>query len=219
MTRKLDLPDSGATDTGARLSSPSALRNLVPIQEVLARYLPAQGRVLELASGTGEHITAHAARFPDLIWQPTEPDATRREAIRARADEAHCLNLRSPLALDACKSGWWTRFGPVEVVLVVNLLHLISDAEMAVLLDEAALSLASGGVLAIYGPFLREGRATSEGDAVFDASLRAQDPAIGYKEVEVLETVLDTMGLDVRLEEMPANNLMILARRRGSDRP
>lgn len=214
MTRDLNLPDSGATECGDRLSSPSALRNLAPIQEVLARYLPATGRVLELASGTGEHVTAHAARFPDLFWQPTEPDAARREAIRARADEAHCLNLRAPLALDACKPGWWARFGPVEVVLLVNLLHLISDAEMAVLLDEAALSLAPGGLFVIYGPFLREGRATSDGDAAFDASLRAQDPSIGYKEIEVLVSVLDTMGLNVSVEEMPANNAMILARRR-----
>ena len=96
--------------------------------------------------------------------------------------------------------------------MVVNLLHLISDGEMAVLLDESHRALAPGGLMAIYGPFLRDGRATSAGDAAFDADLRAQDEAVGFKDVAAVETVLRVLGLDVETVAMPANNLMLLAR-------
>jgi hypothetical protein len=94
---------------------------------------------------------------------------------------------------------------------VVNLLHLIPEAAARNALSEAALALAPGGVLMVYGPFLRDGRATSEGDAAFDASLRAQDPAIGYKNLADVTGWMTAAGLHVTVEEMPANNLMLVA--------
>lgn len=213
MIRRLHLPDSAAPVEGAKLYAPSAARNLEAIRAVLVEHAPREGRALELASGTGEHIVEFAAALPGLHWQPTEPVALRRASIDARVAEAGLGNLAPAVELDACAPGWAMAQGPLDLVLLVNLLHLISDAEMAVLLDEAAQVLAPGGVFAVYGPFLRDGVATSDGDAAFDASLRAQDGAIGYKDLDAVATVLDVLGLRVRLREMPANNVMILARR------
>lgn len=206
-------PVDGPLDDPMKLSSPAALRNLAPIQAVLSKVLPGSGVVLEVASGTGEHIVAHAQSFPHLFWQATDIDPARIASIEARIAEANKPNLHPVLELNACARGWGREQGPVNAIVVVNLLHLISDAEMAVLLDEAVAALSARGVLAIYGPFLRDGQTTSEGDAAFDAELRAQDPAIGYKELDVLASVLEAMQLRVTIHAMPANNVMVVAKR------
>ncbi len=103
------------------------------------------------------------------------------------------------------------------MIVLVNLLHLISTPEAATVLTEVAAALAPGGIFALYGPFLRDGTATSEGDAVFDASLRAQDPAIGYKDVIWTCAHLVAAGLShVETVAMPANNLLLIFERRAA---
>ncbi|MCC5983708.1 MAG: DUF938 domain-containing protein [Rhodobacteraceae bacterium] len=214
MTRKLDLPDSqAATDDGLPFA-PSAARNAGPIGDVLARHLPAQGRVLELASGTGQHATAFAARFPGLIWQPSDLSAANLATIRARAARAALPNLRPPVMLDASAPGWAAPWAGQEAVLVVNLLHLVSEAEAARLLAELPHALAPGGHAFLYGPFRRAGALLTPGDRAFDAHLRAQDPAIGYKEASWVTETLTRGGLQVIARtEMPAGNLMLVLRR------
>jgi hypothetical protein len=104
--------------------------------------------------------------------------------------------------------------GTIILIVLVNLLHLISGNEVAILLQELSTALAPGGISAIYGPFLRDGEATSEGDATFHASLRAQDPAIGYKDIIDVTGALAGHGLRIfETVKMPANNLMICAER------
>lgn len=210
MIRRLETPYSAvAPDAEGRITAPAAERNREAILRVLLPKLPRKGDVLELASGTGQHIAALAAHRPDLDFHPSDPDPTRRTSI-----DAHCRGLPNVATagdIDAGKPGWAIE-GAADMVLVVNLLHLISEGEMSVLLDEAARALAPGGLLAIYGPFLRDGAATSEGDRSFDAALRAQDPSVGYKDVGVVTTVMSVLELSVEVVEMPANNLMVLAR-------
>lgn len=209
--RRLSLPDTAAPpDENGLMFAPSAARNLDAILDVLLPRLPRSGDVLELASGTGQHVAAYAAFRPDLTFHPTDPDPDRRAAIDARC--RGLMNVAPAGDLDACLPGWAVP-GAADAIVVVNLLHLISDAEMSILLDEAARALPLGGLFAVYGPFLRDGLATSDGDRRFDASLRAQDPAIGYKDVDVLRTVLDVLGFEVAVLDRPANNLMIFARK------
>ena len=196
-------------DAEGRLRAPAAERNLEPILDALLPRLPRTGDVLEIASGTGQHVAALAAHRPDLIFHPSEPDPKRRASI-----DAHCRGLPNVLEaidLDACRTGWATP-GSVDAVVIVNLLHLVSDGEMSVLLDEAHRALSPGGTMAIYGPFLRDGRAISTADRAFDADLRAQDPAVGLKDVAVLETVLRVLEFDVEIVQMPAGNLMVFGR-------
>ncbi|UWQ17676.1 class I SAM-dependent methyltransferase [Jannaschia sp. M317] len=192
------------------MTAPAAARNQAPILDVLLPRLPRKGAVLELASGTGQHIAALAAHRPDLTFHPTEPDSARRVAIDARC--AGLQNVAPAGDLDACVPGWAVTQAS-DAIVVVNLLHLISDAEMAVLLDEAAKALTPGGILAIYGPFLRDGQASSEGDAQFDAALRAKDAEVGLKDIAVLQTVLGVLDFTQEVVEMPANNVMLLARK------
>jgi SAM-dependent methyltransferase len=208
--RRLDLPDAPGAGGDGRMSAPAALRNRDAIAAELARLAPARGRALEIASGTGEHVIRFAAAMPGLDWQPTDPDPDRRASIAAWTAAAGLANIRPPLALDAARPGWAALHGPADLVLVVNLLHLLSDDEAAIVLAEMALALAPGGLLAVYGPFLRDGRATSAGDAAFDARLRAQDPAIGYKDAGATAARLVAAGLvPLGPVEMPANNLLL----------
>lgn len=207
----LALPDSGAAVTpDGRRHAASAARNAAPILAVLRRELPSTGRLLEIASGSGQHAAEFAAALPGIDWQPSDVEAHNLASIRAWAQSA---NQRAPVVLDAARSGWATDWPARDAVLVVNLLHLIPAAAVDILLAEACTALGPGGVLLIYGPFLRSGQATSQGDAAFDASLRAQDRAIGYKDVADVVARLQAGGLAVAVHDMPANNLMLVARK------
>jgi Protein of unknown function (DUF938) len=194
----------------ARLSTPATRRNLDPIRAILMAHAPRRGRALELAAGTGEHALAFSHAFPGLAWQPTDIDPARLASIAAWAALCGPQTLAAPIPLDAASPGWSAAHGPVEMILLVNLLHLISDAKAATVLTEIALALAPGGTAFLYGPFLRAGRATSDGDARFHASLRAQDPATGYKDLDWVQRHLRPLA--VSRAKMPANNLMLIAR-------
>ncbi len=217
MSRRLNLPDSASVATpgeGGRLHAPSAERNAGPLCDLLRHHAPQAGRALELASGTGQHAVRFAAALPGLDWQPSEIDGERRASIDAWAAEAGLPNLRPAIALDACTPGWAAAHGGQDLIVLVNLLHLISEGQAQALVAEAARALAPGGRLILYGPFLRDGETTSEGDRTFDASLRAQDPEIGYKDdFEVIDWLHDAGLSLVDVVEMPANNLSLVAER------
>lgn len=216
MKRPLSLPDTRALAGagGARLSAPSAERNAGPILAQLARLVPASGKVLEIASGTGQHAAAFAAALPGLNWQPSEASPRMIESIRAWRAEAGLANLRAPVLLDATAPGWGRQHPGHDLALVVNLLHLIADPEARAVLDGRAGALKPGGLALVYGPFRRGGALTSEGDRAFDASLRAQDPAIGYKDTAEVAAWAGAAGLVLEeTVEMPANNLLLVFRR------
>jgi len=213
-----DLPAETASTAhagaGARLSAPSAARNAEPILALLERWAPVRGRALELASGTGQHALAFAAALPGLTWQPSEIAPERLASIDAWAAMRALSNLRPAIALDATAPGWGARHGGQDLIVLVNLLHLISRAEARTVVAETALALAPGGRAVIYGPFLRGGVATSEGDARFHASLRAADPEVGYKDAAAVADWLREAGLSVpEVAAMPANNLAFVAGR------
>lgn len=217
MPRRLNLPDSASVavpEADGRLNAPSAERNADPIRDLLRHHAPKAGRALELASGTGQHVVHFAAALPDLDWQPSELDAPRRASIDAWAAQADLANLRPAIELDVTAPGWGAAHPGNDLILLVNLLHLISETEARVLIEEAAQALAPGGRFIIYGPFLRDGAATSEGDARFHSSLRNQDPEIGYKDDFDVIDWLHAAGLDlVDVVEMPANNLSLVTMR------
>lgn len=208
MTRKLTLPDAPRAAEDRRMSAPSARRNMAPILEVLRAHAPASGRALELAAGTGEHAVAFSRAFPALDWQPTDLDPDRLASIEAWRRAEGPDNLRPPVALNAAAPGWHETHGLADVILLVNLLHLISETEAEAVLTGITKALAPGGKAFLYGPFLRDGQATSEGDAAFHGTLRAQDPAIGYKDIAWVRAWL--MPLQTETLDMPSNNLMVI---------
>lgn len=203
---------SVASESGGKLFAPSAARNAEAIGGLLALLLPGPARVLELASGTGQHAAEFAARFPQARWQPTDTDPARCASIDAYAAEAACPNLAPARQLDATAAGWAAGEDPPDLILLVNLLHLISAAEAKTLITEAARALSPGGHFVIYGPFMRGGALTSAGDQAFHNSLQAHDPAIGYKDLDDVLHWLAEAGLpQTAVAQMPANNLALTA--------
>lgn len=211
MSRPPHLPLSEPVAEGdARRFAPSAGRNQAAILEMLRRHAPAQGKALEIASGTGQHIRAFAEALPGLTWQPTDLAPENLPSIRAWGEGQP--NLRPPVLMDAAQPGWAETHGPLDLIVTTNLMHLIPRPVMQAVMAEVACALAPAGLWMLYGPFRRDGGFASEGDAAFDARLRAQAPAIGYKSVAEVLTALQDVGLCAADPvEMPANNLVFLA--------
>lgn len=195
-------------------SSPAALRNREPIADILADELPATGLVLEIASGGGEHAIYFAERFPALEWQPTDRDEQARLAMLARFAEEARDNLRGPLGLDAALGRW-----PVEsaaALLCINMVHISPWPATVGLFEGAARVLAAEAPLIVYGPFFEARTETAMSNVEFDHSLRSRDPRWGLRPREDLDRLADRSGFDLsRRVEMPANNLLLVYRKRA----
>ncbi len=194
-----------------RLYAPSFPRNRDPILHALRPHLPSTGMVLEVASGTGEHVAYLASAIPGLLWQPTEPDAERRASVDAWA--AGLANVRPALALDAAAADW--PVAQVAAVLCINMVHIAPWSATAGLLAGAARVLPDGGLLALYGPFRHAGRGMEPGNAAFDADLRARDPAWGLRVLEEVAAAAIGFGPPT-VVTMPADNRLVLFRRQAS---
>lgn len=213
----MKLPPSASVanpSEGAMLHAPAAVRNADVLTALIAAHAPETGDALEIASGTGQHVVRFAAQCPELRWHPTEVDPARRASIDAYAAQSGLPNLTPASALDACAPSWSQNMGGKDLIVVINLLHLISTPQAKTLIVEAAYALSPNGVLVLYGPFKRAGSLTSAGDQRFDAELRGADPLIGYKDdLDFLRWLHDAGLTDVESVDMPANNLAFIARK------
>ncbi|MDF0489440.1 DUF938 domain-containing protein [Sphingomonas sp. H39-1-10] len=199
--------------TDARLSSPAALRNRDPILAVLRSVLPTTGTVLEIASGSGEHIVHFARALPILTWQPSDPSEAARGSIAAWLAAEAPANVLPPLDVDASAHDW-----PVtaaDAVLAINMVHISPWAATLGLLAGAARLLPPGGPLFLYGPYRRGGEPTAPSNIAFDADLKARDPAWGIRDLDSVAAAADTLGLSLdHVVDMPANNLSVVFTRR-----
>lgn len=205
-----------AEDRGeVRKHAPATLRNREAITEVLAGLLPARGEVLEVASGSGEHVACFAERFPALNWQPSDPDASALASIASWC--TGLSNVRQPLAIDAADVHW--AVGHADAVLCINMVHISPWAATLGLMAGAARLLPAGGPLILYGPYRRADVPTAPSNEAFDASLKARDARWGLRAVEAVSAAAAAKGLVFeRLVEMPANNIMLVYRRDADDR-
>ena len=137
-----------------RYSSPSALRNRAPIFEQLSAVLPASGTVLEIASGSGEHVTFFASLTPALTWQPSDPSPKARASIQDRIVGESISNVLPPLDIDASSDAW--PIENVDAMLAINMVHISPWSATLGLLKNAGKLLPVGGVLVLYGPYRRE---------------------------------------------------------------
>ncbi len=191
----------------ARRFAPATLRNREAILAVLRRHLPARGLVLEVASGSGEHVLHFAAGLPGLVFQPSDRDAEARASIDAWTAEAP--NIRRAIALDAAAAAW--PIAAAEAVLCINMIHIAPWAAAEGLFRGAARLLPPGGKLVLYGPFRRGGAHTAPGNTAFDEALRAQDPAWGVRDLEAVAAAAAACGFAPPvIEPMPANNLVLV---------
>ena len=196
---------------GDQLHSPAAERNAGDIVRLVCDYAPKNGNALEIASGTGQHIVELAAVVPSLIWQPSDIDETRLNSIASRSLAKQLPNLLPPIRLDVTDRGWPAFCPNQDFILLVNLLHLVSEAEVKAIISGISQSLAEDGRCVIYGPFMRNGVLSSSGDQAFHQSLIEADPDIGYKDDAWMFDLFRRQSLKIiKTLEMPANNLALV---------
>ncbi|MFM0339019.1 DUF938 domain-containing protein [Paraburkholderia fungorum] len=209
------------TDSSAALRqrSPSAERNREPILAVLRDVLPARGRVLEIASGTGQHAICFAGALPGLDWQPSDLDADARASIAAWTAHAGLTNVRAPLALDVHQPDWGTGLpvplDALDAVVCINMIHISPWSASEALFAGASRLLAEGGVLYLYGPYKRGGAHTAPSNEAFDQQLQSRDPSWGVRDMEAVVALGASVGLVCgEPVAMPANNFSLVFRKR-----
>ena len=191
-------------------SSPSAERNKGPILDVLARVLPKRGVVLEIASGTGQHVVHFAKALPGLTWQPSDPDAELRESVALRVRAEQLPNVNPPIDLDVMRLPWRLPTA-VDAVLCINMIHVAPWSATLALFEGAKAALPTHGVLFMYGPYRRFGGHTSQSNAQFDSELRARNPEWGVRDLEAVAEVAAGAGFALaEIVEMPANNFSLV---------
>ena len=192
--------------------APATERNREPIAAVLRDVLRAEGLVLEVASGTGEHAAYFARLFPQLEWQPSDPDPDALTSIEAWAADAGLANLREPVELDAAGDTW--PLDRADALLCINMVHISPWSATQGLLRGAARLLQPGAPLILYGPYRRSDAPTAPSNEAFDRSLKSRDPQWGLRDLDEVAAEAARAGFRLeRLVEMPANNLTILFRR------
>lgn len=191
------------------LTSPAAERNKDPILTVLETVLPAQGSVLEIASGSGQHVCFFAAELPRLRWQPTEPDEASRDAIVTRVRDAALTNIEPPIALDVHEPRWPVA-ATYDAIVCINMVHISPWSATNALCLGAARHLRTGGKLVLYGPYLENGQAV-QSNLDFDATLKRRNLEWGLRELEDVTRVAALHGLQrQQVVRMPANNLTVV---------
>jgi len=187
-------------------------RNRQPILEVLRGILPPAGVVLEIASGTGQHVAFFARELPALRWQPSDPSPVHLDSIRAWTVASGVENVAAPLQLDVEVAPW--PVAHADAIVNINMLHIAPWSAAEALFRGAARLLPPAGVLFLYGPFKREGRYTAESNARFDERLRDEDPRWGVRDLGDVQTVAGAAGFAApEVIAMPANNLSLVFRR------
>ena len=194
----------------SRETAPSADRNKQPILDVLARVLPSSGLVLEIGSGTGQHVSHFAQALPDLTFQPSEFDRDRHASIVAWTNRL--ANVRPPLAFDVTRLPWPVR--AADAIVCINVIHISPWEATLALMKGAGETLPPGGVLVTYGPYRREGKHTAPSNEAFDASLKSRDPRWGVRDMEEVAAIAKANGLGLdEVVPMPANNFTLVFRR------
>lgn len=195
----------------ARQHSPSTARNREPILAVLQRVLPAHARVLELASGSGEHAVFAASAMPGLIWQPSDPDASARDSIAAWIEAEALPNVLPPLNIDVSAPSWGIEGQSFDALISINMIHISPWEATLGLMAGAGRLLRSGGILFTYGAYKRAGQHTAPSNESFEQWLKARDERFAVRDIVDVESAAKAQGLTLReVIDMPANNFSLV---------
>jgi cyclopropane fatty-acyl-phospholipid synthase-like methyltransferase len=195
-----------------RQTAPAVARNRDMILALLRGLLPREGVVLEIASGTGEHVVHFARNLPGLTFQPSDADVLARDSIAAWVAHEGLANVAPPLALDASAPDW--PISRADAIVCINMVHISPWEATLGLFSGARKILPAGAPLYLYGAYKRAGEHTAPSNVAFDAWLRGQNPAYGVRDLEAVAAVAAESGFGAPVVvEMPANNFSVIFRR------
>jgi SAM-dependent methyltransferase len=208
--------DGRPVEPDGRLDAAAFHRNHQPIWAVLQRFLAGKsGDVVEVGSGTGQHVVHFAGHAPDITWWPSDLNEQHLKSINAWRAYSGLSNIRAPLRIDLSDPEWCPKMrdggpGPLLAVFCANVVHIAPWHVAEGLFAGAGRYLGADGRLFLYGPFKRDGRHTAISNAVFDTSLRDSNPEWGVRDIADLEKLAAAAGLAlIETVEMPANNLIL----------
>jgi cyclopropane fatty-acyl-phospholipid synthase-like methyltransferase len=186
-------------------------KNREPILKVLEEVLPIAATVLEIGSGTGQHAVFFAQRMPSVTWQPSDSDGAAVDSIAAWRREAALPNLKAPVQIDTTKEAW--EVSPVPAIVAIDFAQSTTWPACVGLLSGAMRYLVPGGMLVLYGPFLRDDRPPASLETI-DAELRRKNPSWGVRNLETVVAVAAGRGLMLeQVVEMASHNLLLVFRR------
>lgn len=195
-----------------RLEYPATARNRDAILDVLRGVLPASGSVLEIASGSGEHVVHFARAFQNLTFQPSDPEDAALQSIVAWSQYSRLKNIRPPVMLDAASGQWPVH--ATDAILCINMIHIAPWRASEGLFHGAARLLPAGAPLYLYGPYRRADVVTAPSNEAFDESLKARNEEWGLRDLETVAALARDEGFSgPEITEMPANNLSVVFRR------
>ena len=210
--------DGLPVEPDGRLDAAAFHRNHAPIWAVLQKFLAGKsGDVVEVGSGTGQHVVHFAKHTPGIIWWPSDLNENHLKSIEAWRAYSALPNIRPPLRIDLTDPGWCPAMhdgsGPAELLAVfcANVIHIAPWRVAEGLFAGAGRYLRGDGRLFLYGPFKRDGKHTAMSNAVFDTSLREQDAEWGVRDIADLEKLAAGAGLAlIEKLPMPANNMILV---------
>jgi hypothetical protein len=195
-----------------RLHAPAVARNRDAIVAVLREFLPRRGLVLEIGSGSGEHVVHFAEKFPLLTFQPSDIDPNARASVDAWVRRKRTWNVEPAVRLDATRPP-----RPVcraDAILCIDMAHAAPWAATEGLFYQAYDLMLGWDPLFLYGPFLRAGVETPESLRGLDATLRTQNPEWGLRDLDaVIAVAQDNDFLPPEIIEMPDHRLSLIFRR------
>ena len=198
--------------TDLRQYAPATLRNRDLILGILRDVLPTKGVILEIASGSGEHVVHFARSFPDLVFQPSDREPKSLESVAAWVEATRVANVLAPTVLDVSQSAW--PIASADGIICINMVHISPWEATLGLVKGAAAILPSTAPFYLYGPYKREGFATAPTNQAFDRSLRDRNATWGLRDLDAVAAAAQSVGFSVpTITEMPANNLSVVFRR------
>ena len=203
----------------ARQHSIPTSRNRDPILGVLKRVIAPGSRVLEIASGSGEHAIHFAKNLARVEWRPSDPDENARTSVAAWIEHERAENIAEPLDLNVEEEGWEKRLASgYDAIIAINMIHISPWEATLGLMRGAGVLLAKAergpGILYTYGAYKRGGVHTAPSNDAFDAWLKERDERYGVRDLEEVEAAANVHGLRLReIIEMPANNLSLVFER------
>lgn len=208
------MADGTAVSSTDKPYSAACERNREPILALLRQHFAECQRVLEVGSGTGQHAVHFAAALPQLLWQ-TSDRPEYLDGIRSWLAEAALPNTPPPLTLDV--QGAWPA-QTFDALFTANTLHIMGWPEVQQFFAALPGVLDPGAMLAIYGPFNRGGRHSSDSNAAFDADLKSRDPKMGLRDFEAVDALAQQAGFGLLQDHaLPANNRLLVWRRQTAD--
>lgn len=193
----------------------SAERNKQPILEIVQKYFRNDypGNVLEISSGTGQHITHIAPHYPNLTFQPSEYDRLMIPQIKLYKDDCEIKNIKDPLVIDVRKPSdtWGLDVDNYDYMININMIHISPYECTEGLFSNAGVLLKKGGLLITYGPYAENNVLVPESNVNFNRFLKQQNPEWGVRDIVDLKREAAKYNIELmHKHDMPANNKCLI---------